>query len=61
MSKCSEDEGRVWGKPTAPTPLPDPTQVGQVLYAATVLAFTIELPMIGPTGWLVSGGKLLVK
>lgn len=41
--------------------LPTPTQAGQVLYAATIAAFTVELPMIGPQGWLVSGGKMLVK
>ncbi len=41
--------------------LPTPDEAGQVLYAATAAAFTAEVPMLGPPGWLHSGGKLLVK
>jgi hypothetical protein len=38
-----------------------PTEAGQVLFAATVNEFDQRVPILGPQGWLTSGGKLLVK
>lgn len=63
MARDSLDEwaAREWGEREDVTGLPTPTQAGQVLYAATIDAFTIELPIVGPQGWLVGGGKMLVK
>ena len=40
---------------------PTPEQVGQVRFAASADAFTNRVPIIGPQGWLTSGGKLMVK
>ena len=66
MSGCGQPGARLWGDtetatPPPPPPLPTPTQAGQVLYAETIAAFTIQLPIIGPQGWLTGGGKMLVK
>lgn len=41
--------------------LPIPDEPGQVLYAVTSAAFTKAVPIHGPTGWLVGGGRLMVK
>lgn len=38
-----------------------PTQAGQVLVAKTDTEFTPCIPIIGPTGWLTGGGRMLVK
>lgn len=41
--------------------LPTPDEAGQALVAATATAYEQVVPIIGPQGWLIGGGKLLVK
>lgn len=41
--------------------LPTPDEPGQVLFAVTSAAFTKAVPMLGPYGWMMGGGRLLVK
>lgn len=38
-----------------------PDEAGQILFAATAAAFDQRVPIIGPHGWMTSGGKMLVK
>lgn len=37
------------------------TQCGQVLVAVTDTEFQAVMPILGPSGWLTSGGRMLVK
>lgn len=46
--------------PEVTLPLPIPTQIGQVLYARTVSAFTPETPLTGLGGWMVNDDGLLL-
>ena len=38
-----------------------PDEAGQVLFAATGASFDQRVPILGPSGWLTGGGKLMVK
>jgi hypothetical protein len=40
--------------------LPDPTEIGQVIYAENGTDFSVELPITGPFGWLVNDDGILI-
>lgn len=47
----------------SPTPLPTPTQEGEILYAVTAAAFVPALPLVSDNGYLLTSdsGRLVVK
>lgn len=54
---CGEGGG------STPSPLPTPTEPGQILYAATAASFVPALPLVVEPGYLVltDDGRLVVK